>query len=193
MSRQKNTVAASRGKTTTGKTLAELSHFEQVVAAFIGRTGLDAMKAGTYEIANWLHALAECKVKHPHESETKQRNRIAGLFGDYRAKLDALLLEAARTQDGTSLRLLADAIELTGSRPPQNPTDIALLGLKARGAKPMTAREVRAKIRQTQPDKTPTEKTVHRRAKILAAPIVEGKRGPAKGTKQKFSVHRSRR
>lgn len=183
MSRQKNSVE---------KTISDLSPRDQLFAVNFGRKGLEAIQAGVYFIAQWLWALAECKSMLPNASMDELRKQAVTLVRDQSAQLEALLFEAAHQQDGTKLRILADAIEVSGPRQPHDPTESILLAAK-HGAKPMLAPDVVEYVRKTCPKKTPTEKTVHNKAKKLDATLAKGKTGPVKGTKQRRSFHRSRR
>lgn len=176
----------SRKKDTVEKTLSNLPPDEQQIIAAIGRCGLESIRSGMYWIAQWLWAMADFQARHPEMCLSQRKEIVAKMFGDRELEFEILVNDAARKRDGTQLRLLADAIELTGVQKDKDPVTSFVLSQKANGAKLMNDREAQQYLRKVHGHSV-TTRTLRETRKKLKAP--RARRGAPIGTKQK-SDHR---
>jgi hypothetical protein len=176
----------SMKKGTVGKSLSDLPSHEQHIAAAIGRRGLASVKSGMYWVAQWLWAMAECQKRHPEKSLHERKKLVQQGFGDRELELEIILNDAALKRDGKQLRLLADAIELTGCQLPIDPVSSFVLSQKSKGAKLLNDQRAKDYLKRVYGIDVST-RTLRRNREKLNAP--KAKRGAPVGTKQK-SVHR---
>jgi len=203
----------SRRKNSLEKTLSDLDPWEQRMAVVLGRRGLKAYQSGVFDIAQGFRialdigefnsqlgrssasrafkiALNSGKL-NPNTPELGRSKPQILFLPSAVKKLFDLMVESVRKRDGGKLRLLADAVELTGARLAHDPVRACLLGMKASGATPLTANQVRNYIKQVSPEKMVTLKTIRRVAKTLNAPLAPGRCGAPPGRRK--PVHHAAR
>ncbi len=166
------------------KELAGRSPLRIAMAYKFGKKGMDALRAGVWPIAETFKGRA---------SGISKQSATVGLI--------ELMEEAARTSDGTKLRLLADAVEARkycNAHDPLRATIFAMLPLRMFGIEspaepPRTAEEIQDSIRSAYPPgEVPTLKTVREVAVELGVTLTKKKRGAPPGVRRK-SPNRAKR
>jgi hypothetical protein len=120
-----------RKKDGVEKDFGDLSDQDKVVAAALGRSGLEAWNNGMLEIARWVQAMAECRKRHPGVPYEECKKLVAPMFGDCEEQSREIL------SDPDKLRRLADVLE-SMTKKPHDRLQLELLSIKLAGG-PLTA------------------------------------------------------
>lgn len=120
-----------RKKDGVEKDFGDLSDQDKVIAAALGRSGLEAWNNGMLQIARWVQAMAECRKRHRGMPYVECKKLVAPLFGDYEEQSREIM------SDPHKLRLLADVSERMAKRP-NDRLQLDLLSIKLAGG-PLTA------------------------------------------------------
>jgi len=120
--RTKNSVVA-HPKCDSDVKLSQLSLAKQTLAAAGGNDFWELLSSGAYAIASWFWVMAKMQEDRPDLSYAQRREVADSLYGtDAPLKLEQMMLEAARSRDGSKLKLLAKAVKVTGPQQPHDPT-----------------------------------------------------------------------
>lgn len=169
---------------------------DKIIAAALGKIGLDAWNSGLLEIARWLQAMAECRKRHPGMPDAECKKQIALRHGDYERELRELMDDAALCGNARKIRQLADVLELP--RKPQDRLRLEVLSMRLAGG-PLTVcgskvdvgaefltKEELAKRAKVDPDHA------HKVAKKFGVKLRAQKRGSPKGKRGKLK-HRAKK